>query len=143
MKGKLKLRLNGDWASRKGKKYEVFINQQSVGEISRQNPEFIHYLDFGKYTLTIKDGDYERKEVIGIGSRKFIYYVRLFPKVTYSRFFVGAIKGFSFVLFCVLLYSHIFLFKSSVSLTITSFLPLLLLLSIRRKTRETFDLSIK
>ena len=104
---------------------------------------FIHYLDFGKYTLTIKDGDYERKEIIGIGSRKFIYYVRLFPKVTYSRFFVGVIKGFSFVLFCVLLYSHIFLFKSSVSLTITSFLPLLLLLSIRRKTRETFDLSIK
>ena len=71
MNGKIKLKLNQK-SSIKNRTYEVFIDENFIGNVDYKNPKLDFVTTLGNHKILVKENDFEKEQNFVLSSRKLI-----------------------------------------------------------------------
>lgn len=71
MNGKIKLKLNQK-SSIKNRIYEVFIDENFIGNVDYKNPKLDFVTTLGNHKILVKENDFEKEQNFVLSSRKLI-----------------------------------------------------------------------
>lgn len=148
MEGKIKLRI-GSKSSFWNRRYKVFLNGNSVGNIDYKNPQISFGVNTGNNLLLVKSKTFEKELNLNITDDKIIFPVEITENwgannsgFKPSKLMYGLKIGFLIVY--ALTFSYLTLIKNK-NMTPSIFIPIIILFSLGSSYKKTdpFDLDYK
>ena len=148
MDGKIKLKLNQKY-SIKNNIYEVFIDENFVGNVDYKNPKLDFCNNFGNHKILVKGEDFEKEQNFVLSSRKIILPIEINENMFWTKqstelpkIMNGIIIGFLVVYAFIITY---LLYNKEIEFIYPLIIPFFILLFVNSSLRnnQKFQLNFK
>ena len=148
MDGKIKLKLNQKY-SIKNNIYEVFIDENFVGNVDYKNPKLDFVTTFGNHKILVKGEDFEKEQNFVLSSRKIILPIEINENMFWTKqstelpkIMNGIIIGFLVVYAFIITY---LLYNKEIEFIYPLIIPFFILLFVNSSLRnnQKFQLNFK
>ncbi|WP_434979112.1 hypothetical protein [Daejeonia sp. YH14] len=147
MQGKIKLKLNQK-SSIRNKKYEVFIDENFIGNIDYKSPKLDYIANIGTHKILIKGNDFEKEENFTLSSQKIIQPIELNENIFWSKSSTELqkfVNGILIGILIVYLFVIAIMLYDKMEINLSTILPFFLILTSISLTKNSqkFTLNFK